>query len=137
MKIPYRTKDVETPAPVLKVRLIHPDTKAKATVMARVDSGVDITTIPFALLEELNLVAVGRTFTAGYDDPGTSRLLFTCSFRFRSFSFEKVRVISALTPEVLIGLDLLNQMHVCLNGHEKQLEIEEKRARPPVLSRKR
>jgi hypothetical protein len=127
MKLPYLTKGFETPTPGLKVQLIHPDTKAKAAVMARIDSDADITTIPFTVLEALNLVAVGRTFTAGYDDPGKSHLLFACSLQFRILSFENVNVIAASTPEVLIGLDILNTLHICLDGENKQFEIVEGR----------
>ncbi len=127
MRVPYPTRGMETPAPALRIQLIHPDTKAKVAVMARVDCGADITTIPFVSLDALNLVAVGRTFTAGYDDLGKSHYLFAYTLRFRSLIFENIKVIAALTPEVLIGLDILNQMHVCLNGPQKQLEIIEKR----------
>lgn len=127
MKSPYLTKGFETPTPGLKVQLIHPDTKAKATAMARIDSGADITTIPFTVLETLNLVAVGRTFTSGYDDPGKSHLLFVCTLRFRSLVYKNINVIAALTPEVLIGLDILNTLHICLDGKKKQFEIIEER----------
>lgn len=60
----YLTKGFELPTPAVKVQLVHPDTKVKATVIARIDSGADITTIPFVLLEKLNLTAVGW-FKAG------------------------------------------------------------------------
>ncbi|MCI0611560.1 retroviral-like aspartic protease family protein, partial [bacterium] len=115
------------PTPALRVQLIHPDTKAKETAIARIDSGADITTIPFTLLEKLNLSTVGDAFVSGYDDPGKSHLLFVCTLRFRSLVYKNIKVIAALTPEVLIGLDILNTLHICLDGHKKQLEILEGR----------
>jgi hypothetical protein len=122
------TKGFGIPTPALRVQIIHPGTKTKEAIVARIDSGADITAIPFTLLEKLNLATVGDAFISGYDDPGKTHMLFACSLRIRYLSFQNVKVIAALTPEVLIGLDVLTQMHVCLNGHEKQLEIVEKRA---------
>lgn len=42
MKLPYQTNAFEVPTPALRVQLIHPDTKTKEIVMARIDSGADI-----------------------------------------------------------------------------------------------
>ncbi len=127
MILPYLTKGFELPTPAVKVKLIHPDTKVKATVVARIDSGADITTIPFVLLEKLNLTAVGSTFASGYDDAGKSHLLFACTLRVRSLIFRNIRVIAALTPEVLIGLDVLNTLHICLDGKKRRFEIVEQK----------
>ncbi len=127
MKLPYLTKGFDVPTPALKIQLTHPVTKAKETAMARIDSGADITTIPFTLLEKLNLVAVGDAFASGYDDHGKSHLLFVCTLRFRSLVYKNINVIAALTPQVLIGLDILNTLHICLDGKKKQFEIIEER----------
>jgi hypothetical protein len=123
MKLPYWAKGFEVPAPALKIRLLQPVTRAKETVIARIDSGADITSIPFTVLEKLNLNAVGHGFVSGYDDPGKSHLLFACSLQFRSLSFENIKVIAASTPEALIGLDVLNTLHICLDGNKRQFEI--------------
>ena len=127
MKLPYQTNAFEVPTPALKVQLIHPDTKTRETVMARIDCGADITTIPFTSLENLNLSTVGNAFVSGYDDPGKSHLLFACTLQFHSLVYKNVKVIAASTPNALIGLDILNKLHICLDGNKKQLEIVEGR----------
>jgi hypothetical protein len=127
MILPYLTEGFEAPAPAVKVQLFNPLTKAKEAGIARIDSGADITVIPFAITENLNLRVAGSTYTSGYDDPGKSQLLFTCTLRLRSLTFSNIDVIAALTPHILIGLDILNKLHICLDGNKKQFEIIEKR----------
>ncbi len=127
MILPYLTMDFEVPTPAVKIQLIHPETNAKADGLARIDSGADITVVPFMMLEKLNLNAVGDIFVSGYDDPGKSHVLFACTLRCRFGAFKNLKVIAALTPHVLIGLDILNILHLCLNGKKKQLEIMEDR----------
>jgi len=133
MILPYLIKGFEVPTPAVKMQLIHPETNVKADGLARIDSGADLTVIPFVMLEKLNLDAVGDTFVSGYDDSGKSHLLFTCTLRCRFGTFKNLKVIAALTPHILIGLDILNTLHVCLDGKKKQFEIIEghKRKRRP------
>jgi len=88
--------------------------------MARLDYGADITTIPFEILEKLNLSV------AGYNDSGEVQLLFNCTLQLRYLTFKGIDVIATSTPYVLLGLDILNTLHICLNGHKKQFEIIEK-----------
>jgi hypothetical protein len=77
MILPYLTEGFEAPAPAVKVQLFNPLTKAKEAGIARIDYGADITTIPFTIMEKLNLRVAGSTYTSGYDDPGKTHLLFT------------------------------------------------------------
>lgn len=129
MILPYLTEGFETPAPAVKVQLFNPTTKAKEAGIARIDSGADITVIPFTIMEKLNLRVAGSTYTSGYDDPGKSQLLFNCTLQLRSLKFSNIDVIAALTPHILIGLDILNTLHICLDGNNKQFEIIEKRTK--------
>jgi predicted aspartyl protease len=119
MILPYMTEGFEIPTPAIKVQLINPATNAKESGIARIDYGADITTIPFTIFEKLNLNVFGTTFTSGYNDPGESHLLFICSLRLRSLTFNNIKVIAASTPHILIGLDILNTLHICLNGNKK------------------
>jgi len=129
MILPYLTEGFEVPTPAVKVQLFNPTTKAKEIGVARIDYGADITTIPFLMFEKLNLNVFGTTYTSGYNDPGESHLLFICSLRLRTLTFSNINVIAALTPHVLLGLDILNTLHICLDGNKKQFEIIEKRKR--------
>lgn len=123
MILPYLTKGFEVPTPALKMQLIHPETKVKVDGLARVDCGADMTVIPFATLERLNLDAVGNTFVSGYDDSGKSHVLFACTLKCSFGTFKNLKVIAALTPHILIGLDILNTLHICLDGKTKRFEI--------------
>ena len=127
MILPYLTEGFEAPAPAVKVQLFNPLTKAKEAGIARIDYGADITAIPFTIMEKLNLRVAGSTYTAGYDDPGKTHLLFTCTLQLRSLKFSNIDVIAASTPHILIGLDVLNSLHICLDGKKKQFEIIERR----------
>ena len=129
MILPYLIKDFEVPTPAVKIQLIHPETNQKMEGLARIDSGADLTVVPFIMLEKLNLNAVGDTFVSGFDDAGKSHVLFACTLKCRFGTFKNLRVIAALTPEVLIGLDILNTLHLCLDGKKKQFEIIEGRKR--------
>jgi hypothetical protein len=127
MILPYLIEGFEIPAPAVKVQLVNPTSKVKETGIARIDCGADITVIPFKLMEKLNLNVAGKTYTSGYDDPGKIHMLFTCTLRLRSLTFSSIDVIAALTPHILIGLDVLNSLHICLDGKKKQFEIIERR----------
>lgn len=129
MILPYVTEGFEVPSPAMKVQLINPTSKASETGIARLDYGADITAIPFKIMEKLNLNMAGKIYTAGFDDPGELRMLFTCTLRLRSWTFDNIDVIAALTPHILIGLDILNTLHVCLDGKTKRFEIIEERKR--------
>jgi hypothetical protein len=129
MILPYLTEGFEAPVPAAKVQLFNPETKAKETGIARIDYGADITVIPFTIMENLKLNVAGSVYTAGYDDPGKTHLLFSCTLQLRSLRFRNVDVIATSTPHVLIGLDILNTLHICLDGNKKQFEIVEGRKR--------
>lgn len=130
MILPYLTDGFEVPAPAVKVQLSNPITKVKESGIARIDYGADITVIPFAMMEKLNLRLAGSTFTSGYDDPGKEQMLFSCTLQLRSLRFNNIKVIATSTTNVLIGLDILNRLHICLDGEKKRFEIIEKRSRP-------
>jgi predicted aspartyl protease len=123
MILPYLTNGFDTPTPAVKVQLFNPTTKAKEVGIARIDYGADITTIPFTMLENLNLNVFGTTYTSGYNDPGEEHLLFICSLRLRSLKFNNIKVIAALTPHILLGLDILNTLHICLDGNKNSLKL--------------
>ncbi len=132
----YLTSGFEIATPAVKIHLIHPETRAKESGIARLDFGADITTIPFEKLDKLRLNAVGKTLTAGYNDPGEVHYLFTCTLRLRSLTFHDVDVIAASTPHILLGLDILNTLHICLDGEQKKFEIIEKRKSSRARSRR-
>jgi len=127
MILPYLTEGFEAPAPAVKVQIVNPETRAKEAGLARIDYGADITVIPFTVMENLKLDVAGSVHAAGYDDPGKIHLLFSCTLRLRSLRFSNIDVIATSTPHVLIGLDILNSLHICLDGKRKQFEIIEKR----------
>jgi|GEM_PF-6988642 len=129
MILPYLAEGFEAPTPAVKVQLVNPETKVKEAGIARIDYGADITVIPFTIMEKLKLSVAGSTYTSGYDDPGKTHLLFTCTLQLRSLRFSNIDVIAASTPHILIGLDILNTMHICMDGKKKQFEIIEKRKR--------
>ena len=124
------------PAPAVKVQVVNPETRAKESWIARIDYGADITVIPFTVMEKLKLDIAGSTFTSGYNDPGEEQMLFSCTLQLRSLRFNNIKVIATSTTDVLIGLDILNTLHVCLDGEKKKFEIIEKLASPRPRSRR-
>jgi hypothetical protein len=136
MILPYLTEGFIVPAPAVKVQIVNPETKAKESWIARIDYGADITVIPFAVMEKLRLNIAGSTFTSGYDDPGREQMLFSCTLQLRSLRFSGIDVIATSTTNVLIGLDILNTLHICLDGEKKKFEIIEKRASARPRSRR-
>ncbi len=136
MILPYLTEGFVIPAPAVKVQVVNPETKAKESGIARLDYGADITVIPFAVMEKLKLDLAGSAFTAGYNDPGEEQFLFSCTLQLRSLRFSNVKVIATSTTEVLIGLDVLNTLHICLDGEKRKFEIIEKRTSSRARSRR-
>lgn len=129
MIFPYLTEGFDVPSPALRVQIFNPTSKASETGIARLDYGADITAIPFTIMEKLNLNMAGKIYTAGFDDLGELRALFACTLRLRTWTFNNIDVIAALTPHILIGLDILNMLHICLDGKTKRFEIIEERTK--------
>ena len=67
MKATYDTSEFP-PAPFLPVRLASLAEHSEAiTVQAKLDTGADLTVIPYALIERLHLMPVGEIEVEGYD----------------------------------------------------------------------
>ncbi len=91
--------------------------------MLRVDTGADMTVIPSDVLKELHAVEVADVIVADFDTGTSVYKTFSVNLRLGKLFFEEVEVIASDGGAALLGLDILNQLNVNLNGPRKTLAV--------------
>ena len=123
MKYPYDTSTVP-PAPFLPVRRTNvTGSSAPLQIVAKVDSGADITAIPVGLISQLDLVPNGEVIVEGYDGRLSIVYRYDLNVRVADLDVAGLAVITFTEDYVLLGCDVLNQLHLVLNGPALSLEI--------------
>ncbi len=123
MRVSYDTSWLPA-APVVPVRLAslaeHSET---ITAQAKLDTGADLTAIPYALIERLRLMPAGEIEVEGYDSRRATILAYDVSLQVDQLSVNGLLVIGFAEDYVLLGRDVLNRLRVLLDGPALTTEI--------------
>jgi predicted aspartyl protease len=114
----------EPPAPLFDVLVLHPWAPDRSRrVPAKLDTGADLSAIPHAVADELELMAVRNILAETYDGTRASVTTYFITLEAAQARFRRLEVI--LTPEdyVLLGRDVLNHFYVQLNGPDLTFDL--------------
>ena len=120
---PY-DQSIQPPVPSLDVLVCHPRTPDKSQhVPARLDTGADLSAIPQAIVNELELLAARTILTESYDGTQASVKTYFVTLEIAQARFRRLEVI--LIPEnyVLLGRDVLNHFYTHLNGPDLDFDL--------------
>ena len=123
MKVPYDTLCFP-PAPFLPVQLASLIAHAEAiTVQAKLDTGADLTAIPIAVIERLQLMPAGEIEVEGYDSHRATIRAYDVNLQIDQLNVPGLLVIGFAEEYVLLGRDVLIRMRVLLDGPVLTTEI--------------
>jgi predicted aspartyl protease len=80
------------------------------------DTGADLSAIPQAVADELELLPASTIIAEAYDGSQTSVETYTVTFEFANARFRQVEVILVPDAHALPGRDILNYFYAHLNG---------------------
>ncbi|MEM7535392.1 MAG: hypothetical protein AAF639_24655 [Chloroflexota bacterium] len=111
--------------PVLEIGLSHIlEVQPLTKVIALVDSGSDVTTIPLKILQKVNAIRVGERYIVGVTGDRRLVRLYSVKIHIGSHSsYDIDAVANTVNQETLLGRDILNQLEVTLNGFAGVTEI--------------
>jgi hypothetical protein len=110
-------------APVIPLDVISPIHGGKRRIKFRVDTGADMTIIPGALVPELGTRAFNEIIMADYDSRQMRYKAHVIHLALHGRLFENVEVVASETDTAYLGLDILNQPKLTLDGPKKQLVV--------------
>ena len=124
MRVDYN-RLISPPAPFVQIQVAHPDRPFHLQpIVAKIDSGADVTALPLSIIQHLNLPIMDVLDVSGYDDR-----VSTIQTYFAIIELAKVRgriqVIAISEEYALLGRDVLNHLRVLLDGPALALEILE------------
>lgn len=117
-------QSVQPPAPFLDVLVRHPQSSERSQrVPAKLDTGADLSAIPQAVADDLELLAVRTILVETYDGTRASVKTYFITLEAAQARFRYLEVI--LTPEeyVLLGRDVLNHFYAHLNGPDLTFDL--------------
>ncbi len=120
--IPYN-RDIDPPAPFVKVTVLHPTTGQQVTLSAKLDTGADISGIPQQVVDDLKLVALRSIPVEGYDNICVPLATYLITLQVVGASFRHLEVIPLPENHVLLGRDVLNYFYARLNGPELTFDL--------------
>ncbi|MBI5471192.1 MAG: hypothetical protein HY961_02470 [Ignavibacteriae bacterium] len=121
-KFLYRS-DTTLPAPILTLLVGSPFSIRRVPVKFRLDTGADITVIPWRYAEIVNLAPKGKIEVTDYDSNAVTHESFTANLFLGRFAFEGIEVITSVSNSALLALDVLNELNINLNGPQRTLSI--------------
>jgi predicted aspartyl protease len=115
------------PAPVIDVLLLRPLSKESTNgirVSALIDSGADITAVPQAMVNRLQLYPVDEILVAGYTGETIRELVYSVAIVIANLKPQIVKAVGYRSDDIaLIGRDLINQWLLVLDGKQQVFEI--------------
>jgi predicted aspartyl protease len=123
MRVPYNAT-LDPPAPFLPVRLANLAGHSElVTVQAKIDTGTDLTVILVALIERLQLMPAGEIEVEGYDGHRAVVHAYDVNLQIDQLSVAGLVVITFPEDYALLGRDVLNRLHVVLDGPALTTEV--------------
>lgn len=124
MKLSYERQINGPPAPFLPVQLSFPGQPDRAQdVIAKVDTGADVSAIPAHLIRSLELRVVGSLLVSGFDGHAQTVESYAVRIEFPTEKPIFLTVLAMDDPYALLGRDALNQFRLLLDGPALTLEI--------------
>jgi hypothetical protein len=125
----YRyNRQIDPPAPFVHVAIRRPVEPSGATVEnvpAQLDTAADFTTIPTAIVDELQLVPLDEMLVAGFGGHLTTLPTYLVLIGIRELDAVPIKVLASKDePYVLVGRDILNRHRVLLDGPQLVFEID-------------
>ena len=112
------------PAPALEIIVRQRKRSPRFILLrARLDTGADITVIPFSMVNSLRLEAGDSIAVSGYDGSPTEIQTYVVTLEIVGHSFENIKVVASQRAEILIGLDILNHFFITLDGPAQDFEM--------------
>jgi len=109
-------KSYEIAALMVDVQVSNPESGQKFIIRAKIDTGADLTDIPEALQERLDLLPFSEEPIRYADGRVEWKTTFLTNFSFDGFDFESVEVTSGNRNYVLIGRNILNKLKLICDG---------------------
>jgi predicted aspartyl protease len=123
MKVSYDTSWLPA-APFLPVQLASLAERSETiAVQAKLDTGADLTAIPYALIERLQLMPAGEIEVEGYDSRRATIRAYDVNLQIDQLRVNGLLVISFAEDYVLLGRDVLNRLRILLDGPALTTEI--------------
>jgi predicted aspartyl protease len=123
MKVSYDTSWLPA-APFLPVQLASLAERSETiAVQSKLDTGADVTAIPYALIERLQLMPAGEIEVEGYDSRRATIRAYDVSLQIDQLRVNGLLVISFAEDYALLGRDVLNRLRILLDGPAQTTEI--------------
>ena len=107
----------DPPAPVLQVTVRHiAQQHRRTTASALLDTGSDVTAIPAALVQRLQLVPFSRLQLEDVSGETRTVLTYSVQFTIGELTLPRLEVIQTGLDYVIVGRDILNHLYVLLSG---------------------
>ena len=124
MTFHYDRQHSDPPAPFLPVQLSRPGQPDQThDVMAKVDTGADVSAIPTRLIQSLELRAVGSLLVSGFEGQAQMVESYAVRIEFPTAYLAFLTVLAIDEPYALLGRDALNQFRLLLDGPALALEL--------------
>ena len=98
------------------MRIVSPYQSIATDVLFRIDTGADISAIPSIVLMQLELEPSGEREIQDYDSRSAISECYEVQIQFGRRDFGKIEVISTESGSAFLGLDILNQIKLTLDG---------------------
>lgn len=122
MNIPYNAS-LKPPAPFLPVSVSNLADVDRVPVSAKIDTGTDISAIPAALIDRLNLTPASEIVVEGYNGLQSTLYCYDVILRVDRLRVVGLSTIAFAEDYVLLGCDVLNLMRVLLDGPALSTEV--------------
>lgn len=113
------------PVPTLEITLGYPEESLKLGPMtAIIDTGADGTLVPQALIDQLSAPFVDDIRIRSHWGEWRNIQIFTLDIGIGSLRLPAIEVLGDESgDEIILGRNLLNKLHLLLNGPKNQVEM--------------
>lgn len=125
MPFRYSTQYTHLPAPIIfDVKAFNPFNNTSSQFDCWIDSGAEMTCVPLNIITKMNLYPCDEIGVTGYDGSIVNKVkIYQLKLTIIGKKYDVV-VISSASKHGLIGLDILNQLKLTLDGINQQFEIQ-------------
>lgn len=114
----------EPPAPVLQITVINVlQRRRRVATSALVDTGSDITAIPASLFDALDLYPISRLQLEDVSARTQIVSSYAVALDVAGIAFPRMEIILTALDHAVLGRDVLNLLHLDLNGPALTFEI--------------
>ena len=116
----------DPPCPVVEVSVCaHAAEEPSRVLPGKLDTGADITVIPPAVANELQLPPAGTVQLSGYDGIQVERPVYAIDLGIGDDRIEAILAVSAPRSNILLGRDVLNHFIITLDGKQQRFEMRD------------